>query len=117
MSYLETMKVIHRDLAARNILVESHNFVKISDFGLAQYSDDGYYVQKTCNRLIPIKWYAPETMCTNATQGEPMKFSHASDVWSFGVTLYEIFTLGKRPYGDAEITIDTLYHQLESGER
>lgn len=91
MEYLERKKIIHRDLAARNILVESESCVKLSDFGLAQsLSDEDYYTIKSVDRSLPLKWYAPESILFN-------KFTMKSDVWSFGVALWEMFTFGEDP--------------------
>uniref|UniRef100_A0A8C7NVN9 Tyrosine-protein kinase n=1 Tax=Oncorhynchus mykiss TaxID=8022 RepID=A0A8C7NVN9_ONCMY len=86
MEYLATKRYIHRDLATRNILVESELRVKIGDFGLSKVlpQDKEYYMVKEPGES-PIFWYAPESLTES-------KFSVASDIWSFGVVLYELFT-------------------------
>uniref|UniRef100_A0A672ZJM9 Tyrosine-protein kinase n=1 Tax=Sphaeramia orbicularis TaxID=375764 RepID=A0A672ZJM9_9TELE len=86
MDYLANKRYIHRDLATRNILVESEMRVKIGDFGLTKVlpQDKEYYTVKEPGES-PIFWYAPESLTES-------KFSVASDVWSFGVVLYELFT-------------------------
>ncbi|KAJ8006058.1 hypothetical protein DPEC_G00124320 [Dallia pectoralis] len=86
MEYLAIKRYIHRDLATRNILVESELRVKIGDFGLTKIlpQDKDYYMVKEPGES-PIFWYAPESLSES-------KFSVASDVWSFGVVLYELFT-------------------------
>lgn len=90
MHYLGTKNIVHRDLAARNILVVDESHVKISDFGLAQViTSNDYYILKT-NRELPIKWYALESLRNG-------KFSPKSDVWSFGVTMCEMFSHGEEP--------------------
>ncbi|XP_055855577.1 tyrosine-protein kinase Shark [Episyrphus balteatus] len=109
MNYLESQHFVHRDLAARNILLASRNQAKISDFGLsrAMGTDKDCY-QATQGGKWPIKWYAPESYNNGY-------FSHASDVWSFGVTLWEMFSLGEPPYGDIR-GVDAI-ELIESGQR
>lgn len=90
MAYLEQVKLIHRDLAARNILVGENRIVKVADFGLARVIEDSEYTARQ-GAKFPIKWTAPEA----AMYG---KFSIKSDVWSYGILLYELVTHGSIPY-------------------
>ncbi|XP_015826428.1 tyrosine-protein kinase ZAP-70 isoform X1 [Nothobranchius furzeri] len=92
MKYLEEKNFVHRDLAARNVLLVNQQFAKISDFGLSKAlgADDSYYKARTAGKW-PIKWYAPE--CINFH-----KFSSKSDVWSYGITMWEAFSYGGKPY-------------------
>ena len=89
MDYLGQHKIIHRDLAARNILVADQETVKISDFGLARVATNDFY-QMHSNSNIPVRWEAIECLTHR-------KYSHKSDVWSFGVTLWEMFAFGAIP--------------------
>ncbi|KAH8405153.1 hypothetical protein KR222_005442 [Zaprionus bogoriensis] len=109
MHYLETQHFVHRDLAARNILLTSRQQAKISDFGMSRSLSAGSdEYQFTQGGRWPIRWYAPESFNNGI-------FSHASDVWSFGVTLWEIFALGAPPYGDI-LNVDAI-KLVDSGQR
>ncbi|XP_020512498.2 tyrosine-protein kinase ZAP-70 isoform X1 [Labrus bergylta] len=92
MKYLEEKNFVHRDLAARNVLLVNQQFAKISDFGLSKAlgADDNYYKARSSGKW-PLKWYAPE--CIHFR-----KFSSKSDVWSFGITMWEAFSYGGKPY-------------------
>ncbi|XP_050314326.1 tyrosine-protein kinase Shark [Anthonomus grandis grandis] len=94
MQYLEEKRFVHRDLAARNILLASRFQAKISDFGLSRALDlDHQYYRASQGGRWPLKWYAPESY----NYGQ---FDHKSDVWSFAVTIWEMFSFGAIPYGD-----------------
>ncbi|KAJ8035028.1 Tyrosine kinase receptor Cad96Ca [Holothuria leucospilota] len=91
MEYLASKNLVHRDLAARNILLGDNLQCKVSDLGLARilkYSNE--YEMRSKSR-VPVRWMAPESILRN-------KYSTTSDVWSFGVVLWEIATLGSHPY-------------------
>lgn len=109
MHYLQTQHFVHRDLAARNILLSSLHQAKISDFGLSRALGAGNdYYRTNRGGKWPIKWYAPES-CNYGT------FSHASDVWSFGVTLWEMYSFGMPPYG--EMNSQEVIQMIERGDR
>lgn len=91
MAYLEEKRLVHRDLAARNVLVQTPNCVKITDFGLAKLLDINEDEYKAAGGKMPIKWLALECI-------QHRRFTHKSDVWAFGVTIWEILSYGNRPY-------------------
>lgn len=92
MQYLEEMNFVHRDLAARNILLVNEKFAKVSDFGMSRALGQGkdYYKARSASKW-PLKWYAPECIYY-------YKFSSKSDVWSYGVALWEALSRGEMPY-------------------
>ncbi|XP_069468056.1 fibroblast growth factor receptor 2 isoform X3 [Ambystoma mexicanum] len=108
MEYLASQKCIHRDLAARNVLVTETNVMKIADFGLARDINNIDYYKKTTNGRLPVKWMAPEALFDRV-------YTHQSDVWSFGVLMWEIFTLGGSPYPG--IPVEELFKLLKEGHR
>ncbi|XP_061696049.1 ephrin type-A receptor 4b [Syngnathoides biaculeatus] len=92
MKYLSDMSYVHRDLAARNILVNSNLVCKVSDFGLSRVlEDDPEAAYTTRGGKIPIRWTAPEAIAYR-------KFTSASDVWSYGIVMWEVISYGERPY-------------------
>ena len=92
MAYLESKRFIHRDLACRNVLMCNEDSVKIGDFGLmrALPQEDDTYIM-TEQKKVPFPWCAPESLKTR-------HFSHATDTWMFGVTLWEMFSFGSDPW-------------------
>ncbi|XP_047228657.1 tyrosine-protein kinase Fer isoform X2 [Girardinichthys multiradiatus] len=107
MAYLESKNCIHRDLAARNCLVGENNVLKISDFGMSRQEDDGVYSSSGLKQ-IPIKWTAPEALNYG-------RYSSESDVWSYGILLWETFSLGVCPYPG--MTNQQAREQVEKGYR
>ncbi|XP_065660522.1 uncharacterized protein LOC100201799 isoform X4 [Hydra vulgaris] len=108
MEYLSCINLVHRDLAARNILVGSKKNVKISDFGLTRRVNDNLQYMSSKNRRLPIKWMAVEAIFDQT-------FTTYSDVWAYGVVLFEIVTLGGTPY--PTINNRELLTLLKSGYR
>ncbi|CDS37968.1 tyrosine protein kinase Abl [Echinococcus multilocularis] len=109
MAYLEANNFIHRDLAARNCLVGDQYTIKVADFGLARYMqlhEDTYTARNGAK--FPIKWTAPEGLAY-------FRFSSKSDVWAFGVVLWELATYGLSPYPGVEL--HGVYQLLEKGYR
>ncbi|CAH3177742.1 unnamed protein product [Porites lobata] len=108
MEYLASKKCVHRDLAARNVLVGEDYVMKIADFDLARniYKSDLYV--KTNSGVLPMKWMAIESLFLR-------EYSEKSDVWSFGICLWEIFTLGGTPY--PTIPVEELLGFLNDGNR
>ncbi|XP_012281955.1 epidermal growth factor receptor isoform X3 [Orussus abietinus] len=108
MAYLEERRLVHRDLAARNVLVQTPNCVKITDFGLAKLLDINEEQYKAAGGKMPIKWLALECI-------QHRVFTHKSDVWAFGVTIWEVLTYGGRPYEN--VPARNVPELLEKGER
>ncbi len=99
MEYLASKSVLHMDLACRNILISEDGSAKISDFGLAKnmYGELNVY-KKTTNAPLPLKWMAPESI-------SDLAFSTYSDIWSYGIALWEMFSLGRTPYPGFEVSL------------
>ncbi|XP_075705027.1 ephrin type-A receptor 8-like [Rhinoderma darwinii] len=109
MKYLSDLGYVHRDLAARNILVNSNLVCKVSDFGLSRIlEDDPDAAYTTTGGKIPIRWTAPEAITYRT-------FSSASDVWSYGVVMWEVLAYGERPYWN--MTNRDVINSVEEGYR
>ena len=107
MNYLSKRGYVHRDLAARNVLIDSDYTPKIADFGLSRVTQENVYDVKTGGK-IPVRWTAPEAILFR-------KFNMASDVWSYGILMWEVMSFGKPPYGDLDNY--ALLEQIQQGYR
>lgn len=109
MNYLTQRKVLHGDLAARNVLLCENNIVKICDFGLAKALQNSDNYRKKRHSALPIKWLAIETITD-------LLFSTYSDIWAYGVFLWELYSLAKSPYPGIPVD-DKFCKLLENGYR
>ncbi|XP_072561892.1 protein tyrosine kinase 2aa isoform X11 [Paramormyrops kingsleyae] len=107
LAYLESKRFVHRDIAARNVLVYSTDCVKLGDFGLSRYMEDSSYYKASKGKL-PIKWMAPESINFR-------RFTSASDVWMFGVCMWEILMYGVKPFQG--VKNNDVIGRIENGER
>ncbi|XP_052774521.1 focal adhesion kinase 1-like isoform X3 [Mya arenaria] len=107
LSYLESKKFVHRDIAARNVLVSAHDSVKLGDFGLSRWVEEQSYYKASKGKL-PIKWMAPESINFR-------RFTSASDVWMFGVCIWEILMYGIKPFQG--VKNNDVIGKIENGER
>lgn len=108
MAYMEAHKVVHRDLAARNCMVSSELTIKVGDFGMARDIYETDYYRKKNKGFLPIRWMAPESL----KDGE---FTSQSDIWSYGVVLWEIVTMAEQPYQGS--SNDQVLHDVIAGRR
>uniref|UniRef100_A0A8C5FBJ6 non-specific protein-tyrosine kinase n=1 Tax=Gadus morhua TaxID=8049 RepID=A0A8C5FBJ6_GADMO len=107
LAYLESKRFVHRDIAARNVLVSTIDCVKLGDFGLSRYMEDSSYYKASKGKL-PIKWMAPESINFR-------RFTSASDVWMFGVCMWEILMYGIKPFQG--VKNNDVIGRIENGER
>ncbi|XP_072303981.1 protein tyrosine kinase 2aa isoform X1 [Eucyclogobius newberryi] len=107
LAYLESKRFVHRDIAARNVLVSSIDCVMLGDFGLSRYMEDSSYYKASKGKL-PIKWMAPESINFR-------RFTSASDVWMFGVCMWEILMYGIKPFQG--VKNNDVIGRIENGER
>merc|ERR1719319_1822499 len=109
MEFLSQRRCVHRDLAARNVLVADQGVVKIADFGMARDLHDSDYYRKVGEGKLPVKWMSPESLFQRVCTTQ-------SDVWSFGILLWEIVTWGDSPYKTVA-SLDALMELLKAGCR
>ncbi|XP_060937743.1 focal adhesion kinase 1-like isoform X1 [Limanda limanda] len=107
LAYLESKRFVHRDIAARNVLVSTVDCVKLGDFGLSRYMEDSSYYKASKGKL-PIKWMAPESINFR-------RFTTASDVWMFGVCMWEVLMYGVKPFQG--VKNNDVIGRIENGER
>ncbi|XP_021371801.1 hepatocyte growth factor receptor-like isoform X2 [Mizuhopecten yessoensis] len=108
MEYLASIKFVHRDLAARNCMLDEQFIARVADFGLSRDIYSSHYYTSDNKKKLPVKWMAPECL-------EKGKYSAKSDVWSFGVVLWELITRGANPY--AAVDNWDMYKYLKEGRR
>jgi serine/threonine protein kinase len=110
MEYLALERFVHRDLAARNCMIDRDGVIKVADFGLTEdmYGTNYFRREGGSEEKVPIRWMAPESI-------EKDIYTEATDVWSFGVTVWEIFTCGRIPY--TGIPAMGLLKELQRGQR
>ena len=111
MEYLASKSIVHRDLAARNVLLVNEDTCKVTDFGMSRcMNNDYYYYQTNKQAALPLKWYPLELILTSSK-----RYDEKSDVWSFGVTCWEVTSYGSIPYEHTDIT--NLVYLLQNGHR
>ncbi|XP_064820262.1 ephrin type-A receptor 4a-like, partial [Oncorhynchus masou masou] len=111
MTYLSDLGYVHRDLAARNILVDEGLVCKVSDFGLSRVLEDHPEpAYNTMGDKVPVRWTAPEAITYR-------KFSSASDVWSYGIVMWEVMSYGERPYWEMSNQDDDVILSIEERYR
>nr|CAH7751185.1 unnamed protein product [Callosobruchus chinensis] len=108
LSYLESKKYVHRDIAARNVLVSTDKCVKLADFGLSRWMGDDQSYYKASKGKLPVKWMSPESINFR-------RFTTASDVWMFGVCIWEILMYGVKPFQG--VKNNDVIGKIENGER